>query len=183
MNIGAGKYDCWAAGSTLRIVDVKGERKAVVAIVADAGEPTPGEWWTTLDPKATTQAGKKRISFTIDGLKALGAVDPMRDIGMALKADPSAAEIEIEGLGKGIALLVAKESGSFVNLDVYPKREPVPASFADDILDLSDAGKKGAKAKAPTNLFPARPDRGAPIAPPVPAVRPAAAPVIDDTPF
>ena len=169
-NIGPGRYDCWANSNKVRRVLVKGERKVVVEVTADAGgQPEVAEGWSTLDTKLVTASGKKRISFTIDGLIGLGAVDPMRDIGLAVKADPDVQEIEVEGLGSKIAQLVAKESGQFVNLDVYPKREPTStaegAAEAEELLALSTAGKKAGK-PAVANPFAGRPARGTAIAPP-----------------
>lgn len=165
-DLDAGKYDCWAASNKARIVDVRGERKAIVMVVVDyEGTNVTRDTWHTLDPKAVTSGGKRRIQFTIDALTALGAVDPMRDIGLALKNDPSASEVEIEGLGGKVAVLVVKPSqtGAFMNYDVWSKREPVSAGFADDLLSLSAGGKKAAKGGAKVNPFA---PRGSQVTPP-----------------
>lgn len=163
----AGKYDCWAASTTARIVQVKGERKAIVTVAVDVDGSTASiDTWHTLDPKAVTSGGKQRIRFTIDAMKALGAVDPMRDIGLALKDDPTATEVEIEGLNTKVACLIAKSSGAFMNYDVWAKHEPAPAALVDDLLSLSEGGKKAVRPGTAANPFAPRPGTGAPVAPP-----------------
>ncbi len=181
----AGKYDCWAATATARIVQVKGERKAIVTVAVDVdGSTVPIDTWHTLDPKAVTSGGKQRIRFTIDALKALGAVDPMRDIGLALKADPTATEVEIEGLNTKVACLIAKASGAFMNYDVWAKHEPAPTQLVDELLSLSEGGKKAAKPGTAANPFAPRPGTGAPVAPPPARPKaPPAAPSEPDTSF
>lgn len=167
VDLDPGKYDCWAASDTVRIVQVKGERKAIVTVAVDVdGSTVPVDTWHTLDPKAVTSGGKQRIRFTIDAMKALGAVDPMRDIGLALKADPTATEVEIEGLNTKVACLIAKSSGAFMNYDVWAKHEPAPTALVDDLLSLSEGGKKAAKPGSAANPFAPRPGTGAPVAPP-----------------
>ena len=72
VDLDAGKYDCWAASDVVRIVQVKGERKAIVTVAVDVdGMCTQAiDTWHTLDPKALTSGGKQRIRFTIDAMKA-----------------------------------------------------------------------------------------------------------------
>lgn len=183
-DLDAGKYDCWAASSTVRIVQVKGERKAIVAVVVDyQGTTVTIDTWHTLDPKAFTSSGKQRIRFTIDAMKALGAVDPMRDIGHALKADPTATEAEIEGLNTKVACLIAKASGAFMNYDVWAKHEPAPTQLVDDLLSLSESGKKASKPGAAANPFAPRPGTGAPVTPPPARPKAPSPPVAPDTSF
>jgi hypothetical protein len=182
VDLDAGKYDCWAASNVVRIVQVKGERKAVVTVAVDVDGSTQAiDTWHTLDPKAVTSTGKRRIQFTIDSMKALGAVDPMRDIGLALKTDPTATEATVEGLNSKVACLIAKTSGSFMNYDVWAKHEPAPTQLVDDLLSLSDGGTKATKPGAAANPFAPRPGTGTPVGPP--PARPKAAPPAADTSF
>lgn len=168
-----GDYDCWAASSSVQIRTIQagknaGEVKAVVSVFADVGGTVETvEVWLTLDTRATTSKGKKRILFTADALAALGAVNALPEIGAALKADPSAASVQLTGLfgvdGKPttLATLHVSQSGEYTNYDIWAKRKPVAASLGDE---LAAFGTKGATVQAPTiNPF-ARP---APIAPPV----------------
>lgn len=177
----SGNYDCWAASPTCQHVqNTDGERKLIVTVCADLGNGQTRlvDVWLTLDPRLTTDKGKKRIEFTWNSLRGLGATDPAGDVHAALSADRGAPEITINGItgeGAQIATLAITRGATRNFANLYPKRTPV----ADDFLSAL-AASAGGPARKKATASSENPFAGAPVvqAPPPRPVMGAPAPAI-----
>lgn len=163
-----GNYDCWAASNVVRIFTVTqgknvGEPKGVIQLMADVGGTVePVEVMVTLDPKATTANGKKRIDFTIDAFNAIGAFNALAEIGAAIEADAACSSVALSGVlsPEGTALVLATlnvtQPGQYTNYNLWAKRKPVAAGLGAQLAALGQ--KNGGKAaSAGVNPFAARP--------------------------
>lgn len=168
MQLPAGPTNCYAVSPTMRLfVDrATGEAtKIIVPLKIDVGgEHIEHAEFMTVDPDAETSKGKRRIEFTLDALKKLGATHAAEDLADAL--DKGATEVTFRWGEPGWAPCDVKHSGAYINVNIGDSSpvelNPAKAKKAGDAIRKLAGGSKQEAA----NPFAPRPGTGAPVAPP-----------------